>query len=70
MWLRSGVAVAVAVVEASSCSPAAIALIRPLAWELPYAPSWALKSKNKQINKEKIKCHLLKTILFVDSFKQ
>ena len=31
------------------CRPTAIALIRPLAWETPYAASAALKSKtNKQ----------------------
>ena len=29
------------------CRPAAIAAIRPLAWELPYATDEALKSKNK-----------------------
>jgi len=34
------------------CRPAAIALIQPLAWELPYATSVALKSKNKT-NKQK-----------------
>ena len=28
------------------CRPAAAALIRPLAWELPYAAGVALKSKN------------------------
>ena len=30
------------------CSLAATAPIRPLAWELPYATSSALKSKNKK----------------------
>ena len=39
MQLRSGVAVAVA-------WPAASALIRPLAWELPYAAGVALKKKS------------------------
>ena len=29
------------------CRPAAVAPIRPLAWELPYATGVALKSKNK-----------------------
>ena len=29
------------------CRPAAAALIRPLAWELPYAPGAALKRKKK-----------------------
>ena len=38
MWLRSCVAVAVA----------AAALIRPLAWECPYASGAALKSKRKK----------------------
>ena len=41
MQLRSGVAVAVA-------WPAASALIRPLAWELPYAAGVALK-KNQLV---------------------
>ena len=41
MWLRSSIAVAV-------CRPAAIALIRPLAWEIPYAVGVALKSKKKK----------------------
>ena len=30
-----------------SCRPAAVAPIRPLAWELPYATSVALKKANK-----------------------
>ena len=30
------------------CRPAAVALIRPLAWELTYATSVALKSKKKK----------------------
>ena len=29
------------------CRPASVALIQPLAWELPYAMGAALKSKNK-----------------------
>ena len=29
------------------CRPAVVALIRPLAWELPYAMGAALKSKKK-----------------------
>ena len=29
------------------CRPAAVALIRPLAWELPYATGVALKGKNE-----------------------
>ena len=33
--------------------PAAVALIRPLAWELPYAESAALKSKKKKKKKKK-----------------
>ena len=42
MWLRSGIAVAVAVPEAS-------APIHPLAWELPYAASVALQRHKKKI---------------------
>ena len=34
------------------CRPAAAALIAPLAWELPYAASAALKSKKKKKKKE------------------
>ena len=30
------------------CRPAAVVLIRPLAWEPPYAMGAALKGKNKQ----------------------
>ena len=41
LWLRSGIAVAV--VEAGSCS-----LIGPLAWEPPYAAGVALKWKEKK----------------------
>ena len=41
MWLKSGVAVAVA------CKLAATALIQPLAWELPYAADMALIRKKK-----------------------
>ena len=44
MWLRSGIAVAVGKL-------AAAALIRLLAWELPYAEGVALKRINKQTNK-------------------
>ena len=35
--------------------PAAVALIRSLAWKFPYAAGAALKSKNKQTNKPKPK---------------
>ena len=38
------------------CRLAAIALIRPLAWELPYASSAALKSKKIKI---KMNCFVL-----------
>ena len=38
MWLGSGLAVL-------WCMPAAVALIWPLAWELPYAAGTALKKK-------------------------
>ena len=41
MWLASGIAVAVG-------RPAAVALIRPLVWELPYAVGASLKRKIKQ----------------------
>ena len=33
------------------CRPAAVALIRPLAWELPYAAGVALKRQKKFLNK-------------------
>ena len=33
--------------------PAAVAMIQPLAWELPYAVGVALKRQNKQTNKNK-----------------
>ena len=33
------------------CRPAAVAPIRPLAWEPPYASGVALRSKNKNKNK-------------------
>lgn len=48
--------------------PAAAALIRPLAWELPYAIGVVLKSKTKQnktkqkTQKQKTKIHLNKTM--------
>ena len=35
------------------CRPAALALIKPLAWEPPYASSVALKSKKKKKKKKK-----------------
>ena len=35
------------------CWLAAVALTQPLAWELPYAPGAALKSKSKNKNKQK-----------------
>ena len=35
------------------CRPAAVAPIRPLAWELPYAAGAALKSKETKQNKQK-----------------
>jgi len=37
------------------CRPAAIALIRPLAWELPYAVGVALKDKRPKKLRKKIK---------------
>ena len=48
MWLGSGVAVAVAVTQAS-----AVALIQPLGWELMYVAGAAIK--RKQTNKQKTK---------------
>ena len=35
------------------CRPAAVALIPPVAWELPYAADVALKSKKKKKKKKK-----------------
>ena len=53
--------------------PAAVALIQPLAWELPYAAGTALKSQNgKKKKKKRIKenpeqeCYLLN---FLNAFK-
>ena len=37
------------------CGPAAVALIRPLAWELPYAVGVALKSEKKKKRKKERK---------------
>ena len=37
------------------CRPVAVALIRPLAWELPYATGVVLKSKKKKKKKKKEK---------------
>ena len=37
------------------CRPAAVALIRPLDWELPYATHVALKKQQKKTNKNKRK---------------
>ena len=48
MRLRSGVAVAVAVVEAGGYSSAPI---RPLAWEPPYSAGVALEKAKRQKNK-------------------
>ena len=42
MWLRSCITVAVAWAEA-------IAMIRPLAWEAPYAVGMALKDKKQKV---------------------
>ena len=38
------------------CRPAAIALIRPLAWELPYAAGAALKSNKRKKERRKERC--------------
>ena len=40
--------------------PAAITLIRPLAWELPYAMGAALKCKKKQKNQCLLQQHIYK----------
>ena len=48
MWLGSGIAVAVH-------RPAAAAAVQPLAWELPYAASAALKIQKKKKKKKKKK---------------
>ena len=54
LWCRSqrqlGSHIAVAVAVARS---AAVGSIPPLAWELPYVAGVAIKSKNKQTNKQK-----------------
>ena len=47
MWLRSSIVVAV-------CRPAAIALIPPLAWKLPYAVGGAQKKKKKKKKKKRV----------------
>ena len=46
------------------CRLAAVALIGPLAWELPYAASAALKSKNKQTKNNPKKQKTKQTIGF------
>ena len=45
MWLRPRVAVA-----------AAAALIRPLAWKLPFATGVALKNKKEEEEEENVTC--------------
>ena len=49
------------------CRPAAVALIGPLAWELPYATSVALKSKTKKRTNEKVVLNniYVKSLLFL-----
>ena len=54
-WLGSGIAVAVV-------RPVATALIRPLAWELPYAAGAALKRQKTKKLKIKIQQHVKKII--------
>ena len=44
---------------------AAVASIRPLAWELPYATGMALKSKQTQTQNISCKVGLLETILSI-----
>jgi len=50
LWCRSGIAVAVVY------RLAAIAPIRPLAWELPHAKGAALKSKKKNLQIPRYLC--------------
>ena len=47
------------------CRLEAIALIRPLAWEPPYATSAALKSQNKQ-TKSKTNIHSIDLFMLFD----
>ena len=55
MWLRSGVARAVA--EASAAAP-----IQPLAWELPYATGVAIKEKKNFNFKKTCTLNIIVTI--------
>ena len=57
MWLRSRVAMAVV-------RPAAVALIQPLAWELPYDAGVALKKKKSTFS-ECSPCARLSVRLFM-----
>ena len=63
MWLKSGVAVAVA------CKLAATALIQPLAWELPYAADAALKMQKRKEKKKEKKSFFFKTVLALTHLK-
>ena len=47
---------------------AAVALIRPLAWEFPYAPDVALKSKTKKKTKKQTKQN--KTLKLISDLKR
>ena len=47
------------------CSPAAVALIRSLGWELPYASGVALKKKKKQNKTKPTKNPLIYLIRFI-----
>ena len=50
------------------CRPAAVALIRPLAWELPYAVGVALKSERKK-EKRTFKNKRKKIVTFTEESK-
>ena len=48
---------------------AAVALIRPLAWEAPYASGVALKSKNKEKKEKKSKKCLTGALLWLSGLR-
>ena len=54
------------------CRQAATALIRPLAWEPPYAKSVTLKKskkKKKELDKDILKCHKQFFVVFFGHFE-
>ena len=52
------------------CRPVAIAPIRPLAWEPPYAMGTALEKAKKQKNKYTYKCNKIHKVLKKKQQKQ